>query len=471
MEIENFTPFRFRDVADKLLVTNEVGDFQFFENGVLERYFKNELLPDEYRQFRDLSVLVEPGADWRIASLMRRARQPQITQREISYLIVIPTLRCDLSCSYCQVSRAPIDAKGFDWGPTELREFASFVDGIDGDSIKLEFQGGEPTLRPDLIAEMIKICESRFKKTEFVVCSNLTRITPEIEKLYEREDLVVSTSIDGPKSIMTANRTQNDKTSDQIIKNFQYLIKTYGPEKVSALPTITEASIENPEEVIDVYRQLGFESIFLRPVNYMGFARKRHGEISSGFDQWRSFYERSISHIIKLNEFQYFDEFYLGMLVRSIFVDATSGFVDFRSPSHFLRDYGVIDFNGGIYPSDEARMLSRIGHVDLSVGSMRDGIDEDKLSEINFNALHQVNPDCLHCAYMPYCGIDTVDDISRYNRIDKPKFETWFCNQQMMLFDLIFSKVIEKDRQWLDVFLKWIFRKTGELNGYEVFGD
>ncbi|MBT4013259.1 MAG: hypothetical protein HOF15_13200, partial [Planctomycetaceae bacterium] len=85
MEIENFTPFRFRDVADKLLVTNEVGDFQFFENGVLERYFKNELLPDEYRQFRDLSVLVEPGADWRIASLMRRARQPQITQREISY--------------------------------------------------------------------------------------------------------------------------------------------------------------------------------------------------------------------------------------------------------------------------------------------------------------------------------------------------------------------------------------------------
>ena len=203
----------------------------------------------------------------------------------------------------------------------------------------------------------------------------------------------------------------------------------------------------------------------------MGFARKRHGEISSGFDQWRSFYERSISHIIKLNEFQYFDEFYLGMLVRSIFVDATSGFVDFRSPSHFLRDYGVIDFNGGIYPSDEARMLSRIGRVDLSVGSMRDGIDEDKLTEINFNALHQVNPDCLHCAYMPYCGIDTVDDISRYNRIDKPKFETWFCNQQMMLFDLIFSKVIEKDRQWLDVFLKWIFRKTGELNGYEVFGD
>lgn len=471
MAIGEFTPFRFRDVAGKLLITNEAGDYQFFDNGVLERFFAGDLQTDERQRFKDLSILIDQGTDWRIASLMRRTRQTQTSQRQITYLIVIPTLRCDLSCTYCQVSRAPVDAKGFDWSATELHNFERFLDDVGGDSIKLEFQGGEPTLRPDLLKEMIQICERKFEKTEFVVCSNLTRITPAIEELYERDDLVVSTSIDGPKAIMTANRTQDDGVSDEIIQNFHYLIKKYGPEKVSALPTITEASIDHPEEVIDVYRQLGFESIFLRPVNYMGFARKRHGELSSGFDRWQSFYERSIEHIIKLNEFQYFDEFYLGMMVRSIFVGATHGFVDFRSPSHFLRDYGVVDFDGKVYPSDEARMLSRIGHVDLSVGSMRDGIDEKKLSDLNFNALHQVNPDCTHCAYMPYCGIDVIDDISRYNRIDKPKFDTWFCNRQTMLFDLIFSKVAEKDRRWLDVFLRWIFRKTGDLHGYEVFGD
>ncbi len=249
------------------------------------------------------------------------------------------------------------------------------------------------------------------------------------------------------------------------------IIERFGFEKISALPTITEASIDNPESVIDMYRSIGFESIFLRPVNYMGFARKRHSELSSEFERWKGFYQKSIEHIIKINKHQNFEEFYLAMMVRSIFVNARHGFVDFRSPSRFLQDYGVIDFDGRVYPSDEARMLSRIGHVDLSIGHMRTGIDEKKLAELNFNALHQVNPDCIHCAYMPYCGVDVIDDISRYNRVDIPKGDTWFCNRQTMLFDLIFSKVIERDRIWLDVFLKWIFRGHDEARGYEVFDD
>ena len=95
----------------------------------------------------------------------------------------------------------------------------------------------------------------------------------------------------------------------------------------------------------------------------------------------------------------------------------------------------------------------------------------EKLTELNFNALHQVNPDCLHCAYMPFCGVDVIDDMSRYNRVDIPKFDTWFCNRQTMMFDLIFSKIIEQDRRWLDVFLKWIFRGHDGSRGYEVFGD
>jgi His-Xaa-Ser system radical SAM maturase HxsB len=360
---------------------------------------------------------------------------------------------------------------GFDWGKEDLRKFEKFIEGAGGDSIKLEFQGGEPTLRVDLIKSIIEICEKYFQRCEFVICSNLTQITKDIEALYERDDLVVSTSIDGPKAIMTTNRTQDDEMSDTILKNFQYVIEKFGPEKISAMPTITESSIENPEEVIDEYRELGFESIFLRPVNYMGFARKRHEEVSSSFEQWKNFFKRSIEHIIKINESQYFDEFYMGLLVRNIFADIQHGFVNFRSPSRFLHDYGVIDFDGKIYPSDEARMLSRIGHVDLSVGDMGSGIDEAKLSELNSNSLHQVNPDCIHCAYMPYCGVDVIDDISRYNRIDGPKHNTWFCSRQTMLFDLIFSKVIERDRRWLDVFLKWIFRKNSDLRGYEVFGD
>ena len=369
------------------------------------------------------------------------------------------------------MSRAPKDAKGFDWGEAELKDFESFIGSVGGDSIKLEFQGGEPTLRVDLLKSIIKICERNFRNCQFVVCSNLTRITKEIEDLYARDDLVVSTSIDGPQEIMTSNRTQDVEISSAILRNVHHVIEKFGHKKISALPTITEASIDNPERVIDVYRDHGFESIFLRPVNYMGFARKRHSQLSSEFDKWRIFYKKSMEYIVTINEHQYFEEFYFSTLVRSIFINEQHGFVDFRSPANFLQDYGVIEFDGKIYPSDEARMLSRIGHVDLSVGHISTGIDEKKLAELNFNALHQVNPDCLHCAYMPFCGVDVIDDMSRYNRIDIPKPDTWFCNRQTMMFDLIFSKIIEQDRRWLDVFLKWIFRGRDGSRGYEVFGD
>ena len=38
----------------------------------------------------------------------------------LDYLILVPTLRCNLSCSYCQVSRAPVDQPGFDWSEETL---------------------------------------------------------------------------------------------------------------------------------------------------------------------------------------------------------------------------------------------------------------------------------------------------------------------------------------------------------------
>ena len=472
LENVNITPFRFRELSGKMLVTNEVGDYGTFDSDVVDRFFSDQLTDTELNKFRELSILVEPEAEWKLASLMRRIQSSAKNDRQrLSYLIIIPTLRCNLSCGYCQVSRAPIDAVGFDWTDEQIGYFEAFLDTIESDRLKLEFQGGEPTLRPDLLNQIIKICTAKFTSVEFVICSNLTDITNEIEEIIARDDVVVSTSIDGPLAVMTANRTSMDDVSQKVFDNIQYVIRKYGPSKVSALPTVTDQIIDKPEELIDCYVDFGFESIFLRPVNYMGFARKRFSELSNEFEKWQRFYLRALEYIVDLNREHYFEEFYLSMMLRSIFAELPHGFVDFRSPSRFLEDYCVIDFDGKIYPTDEARMLSRTRHIDLAVGHMRDGVDPTKVQDLNFHAINQVNQDCQHCVYMPHCGIDIIDDISRYGRVDVPKHETWFCNRQMMLFDLIFEKVIQKDRRWLDAFLKWIFRGARITPSYEVFGD
>ncbi|MDB0069996.1 His-Xaa-Ser system radical SAM maturase HxsB [Gammaproteobacteria bacterium] len=462
--------FKFRKLNNELLVSNEVGDFNFFRKDVVGRFYDANLDDNELKDFKDLSILIDDDEKWKYYSLARRVEQKYApTKRKISYLILIPTLRCNLSCSYCQVSRAPEKAKGFDWTPETLKKFDHFLSESDIEHLKVEFQGGEPTLRLDLIEDIIAITKKHSSSCEFVICSNMVELDPKLIELVETENFSISTSIDGSLDTMTENRTFEDDTSQKVFDNFQYILNRFGPEKIAALPTITETQINNPEELINTYTSLGFQSIFLRPVNYMGFARKQHKDASHAIREWNEFYLSALNLIKERNKLHYFEEFYLAMLVREIFSRSSRGFVDYRSPSRFLNNYLVIDFDEQIYPSDEARMLSRTRHVDLAMGSLQEGIDEQKAQNMNLWAENQTHPDCMHCVYQPYCGIDIVDDMSRYDRFDMAKNKTWFCNRQMFLFDFIFDKVQRQDKEWLDIFLRWISRSTTPIHSYEIF--
>jgi len=472
LKTKQLTPFRFRNVGAQTLLTNEVGDYGFFENEIIEKIFSDNLSKDEESRLGELLISFDESQNWKLLALAKRLKDKlPLKNEKLSYLLIIPTLRCDLSCSYCQVSRAPLNAEGFDWDDTTIKKFHDYIEGMKTDRIKIEFQGGEATLRPDLIKQVIDICEGKFSEAEFVVCTNLLTISKEMDEIYRKDNVSISTSIDGPEEVMDQNRTQNLEQANYFFRNLEYVNKEYGSGKVSALPTITEKMLDNPKNLIDFYISLGFDSIFLRPVNYMGFARKNFKELSNEIDRWNRFYEESIEYIIKLNESIYFEEFHFSLLLKNIVQFPNRGFVDFRSPSFFLQDYGVIDFDGKIYPSDEARMLSRTKHVDLSVGAIGGSLDTNKINEMNWSSINQIEPDCLHCVYMPFCGIDIIDDMSRYNRVDSPKLDSWFCRRSMSTFDLIFKKIENRNVEWLDVFLKWIYHSNNPPKTYEIFYD
>ena len=73
-DAEIMTPFRFRELSGRLLVTNEVGDYGVFDLELPERLFNGSLLPSDRAGLSDLSILIEPRAEWKLASLMRRVR-------------------------------------------------------------------------------------------------------------------------------------------------------------------------------------------------------------------------------------------------------------------------------------------------------------------------------------------------------------------------------------------------------------
>jgi radical SAM protein with 4Fe4S-binding SPASM domain len=108
-------------------------------------------------------------------------------------------------------------------------------------------------------------------------------------------------------------------------------------------------------------------------------------------------------------------------------------------------DYIVVDHDGTVFPTDEARMLSRSGVIDLSIGTIAEGWNTKARDMLNRHASNDDDPACRRCAFQPYCGRDLIDDIARYGRIDLPREETEFCRRHLHLFDFMFSLIYDPD--------------------------
>jgi His-Xaa-Ser system radical SAM maturase HxsB len=377
---------------------------------------------------------------------------------QLDYLILVPTLRCNLSCSYCQVSRAAVNARGFDWTDETLASVLELLDRLSTDRIKIEFQGGEPTLRPDLIRAVIARAE-RFAHREFVICTNLQELSPEILDLFDRSDLYISTSLDGDAATHGRNRTGGEAATGGFFANLRLVLDRYGPGKVSALPTVDPASPPDCDALIDAYAGLGLDHIFLRPINYQGFARKRHKHAREQNEAWRDYHERFVRRLIARNwrdRSRVLSESYFTICLRRIFQPGRERHVDLRSPNPMGVDYIVVDYDGMVYPTDEARMLSRSGVIDLSIGDVATGWDTPARALLNQHASNQHDPACQRCTYQPYCGRDLVDDIARYGRIDMPRQETEFCRRHLHMFDFIFSLIYDDDPAVLHSLSRWL---------------
>ncbi|WP_298820411.1 His-Xaa-Ser system radical SAM maturase HxsB [uncultured Roseibium sp.] len=440
-------PLKFREhYHGELLFTNDAGGFFKSDQRFLHRYVDGALRDEDFKFLRCHGHAYRDASDAAFDGFCGRWARRINPVSELSYFILIPTLRCNLSCDYCQVSRAPESASGFDWNDEIRRQFLETLSKLDTETIKIEFQGGEPLLRLDILEEVRHFCRDNFKNAEFIVCTNLQSVSEESWKFLEAEDTFISTSFDGVEELHQFQRTKDPVLHDEFRANLQRAFSQFGTAKVSALPTLDVHNLPEPEGVMRSFVELGLRSIYLRRVNYQGFARKRY-DFKGTQDAWMQFYRRFIDHMIECNweADEAVEEYYLSHLLRRIFRTGIQNHVDLRNSSWLGYDYLVVDFDGKFYPTDEARMVSRVGRMDLSVGDLDTGIDEKKRDVLNSAASNFDDPDCVHCVYQAYCAPDVVDDLSRYGRIDIPRHETAHCQHHMALFDLAFELIYSDD--------------------------
>jgi His-Xaa-Ser system radical SAM maturase HxsB len=451
-------PIKFRQIgSERYIYANDGGSSFFSDEEFLERYAFDRLTVGDEQFLLENGFAFKQEQDFYHTAALQRIAARQSHADKTSYVILVPTLRCNLACSYCQVSRANEAAKGFDWTSETLSDVLSFLGGLKTPRLKIEFQGGEPLLRLDLLEHVRDFCRDRFADVTFVVCSNLQRLGPRELAFLDHPDVHISTSLDGSLDIHKQNRTRTDDLTHEFAANLREAIKRYGTDKVSALATVDYSAPFDSNRLIETYRQFGFRSFYFRPVHFHGFARKAHAYSRENFESWKKIYLSFIDRLIDLNwkTDECLEEFYFSTCLRRVLRAGVDGHVDLRNPNLYASDYLVIDYDGAFYPTDEARMLTRIGQVDLGIGTVKQGLDRRKLDQLNFLSINSLHEDCIHCPYQPFCGIDLIDDLARYGRVDNPKHATWFCRQQTMIFDRIFEYLASDEEKVRKSLVQW----------------
>ncbi|MBX3429717.1 MAG: His-Xaa-Ser system radical SAM maturase HxsB [Hyphomonadaceae bacterium] len=449
-----------------VLWTNDLGEFLFLNKDESVALSANKLTPDQtrYLDVEARGMLSPVGPAGGLADTVRRTRKSFLMEGPSLHIFVV-TLRCDHSCQYCQVSRVAVNASGFDMSREDAVLALDRVFESDAPALTIEFQGGEPALRFDLIREVVAQAAAHPARSgrpiHFTMATTLQLLSDDDLGFCRDHAIHLSTSIDGPALLHATQRpTPSGNSWKRTIDALARARDIVGHDGVAALPTITRTALSQPKPVVDTYVELGFRSIFLRPLAPYGFARKTQRSLGYSTTEFMSFYETALNHILDLNKRGIaIEETTAAIMLRHMLTPFHSGYMDLRSPTGAGLGTLVYNYDGRVYPSDEARMAAETGDQRFVLGSVADDLDtllgSDAMKWLARGAIAEKQPDCLDCAFVPYCGADPVHHAITQGEPDAPRHGSGFCEKNMALFHLLFAMLTKRDHDTMRTFAAW----------------
>ena len=207
-------PFNFERTGNaQFLVSNMVGDFVRLTEDEVNKIIDLRLRPGDGLYEKAYAAHLITGAQQRaqqqLLALRLRSRMSFLREMTPLHMFVV-TLRCEHSCPYCQVSRQSTDRSRFDMTDATAQRALDIAFESKTSRIKIEFQGGEPLLNFDLIQKIIHAAKAKSvtigKKTDFVIATNLALLSDEILRYCKANEVLLSTSLDGPPDLHNKNR-------------------------------------------------------------------------------------------------------------------------------------------------------------------------------------------------------------------------------------------------------------------------
>lgn len=469
-------PFRTRTLPGGVLVAvSESGDHAFLSADELERLREQPSSLDLIRQahLRSRFLLgsdkTSPGMTRLLAS--RRAAKRETTSNGPALHIIVPTLQCAHSCKYCQVSRSLTDT-GHTMSDEALDAACDTIFESPAPALTVEFQGGDPLLRFDLVKRAVLRITERNKhenrRLRFVIASTLHQLDDAMCNFLAEHYVFLSTSIDGPAWLHNKNRpTPTRDSHERTCAGIELARRRLGHESVSALMTTTKESLDHAQSIVDEYVRLGFSDIFLRPLSSYGFAKRNQALLGYSPERFFRFYQHGLERVMHWNrQGLQLREVYASVMLNKILSTFDGGYVDLQSPTGAGSSVLVYNYDGFVYPSDEARMLVETGDTSLRLGRIGQPMSELLASPVQHDLMKASRvedvPGCKDCAYNLFCAPNPIDAQAQFKNLFAPVHTTEHCRRHMWLFDMWFDKVRAADGWESDLFHEWATPSGGQ---------
>lgn len=472
----NIAFFRFKEFKPGIfLITNDVGEYLFLNQSEFEEFItgQTDKTSDLYKNLFSKGFIKE-NDDQYLNNLA-----PKYYQKNRGLLagpslhIVVVTMNCNHRCIYCQTSSHQDKGHVMNMSEDTAKKTVDIIFQTPNKYIAIEFQGGEPLINWETVKFIVEYALEKNKiakkELEFRLVSNFSLMKPEILDYLIKKGVAICTSLDGNEETHNHNRQLSTGNSYQnVVKWVQDIRERYqkiGDRQLitsfkrGALLTVTRKTFSNWQKVIDAYRALGYEAIYLRYLNPYGEAKKKD-DCSYLVEEFLEFYKKSLDYILEINKNgELFIEKIAQMFLTKILTPNDPNHLDWRSPCGAGTGEIAYYFNGDIYTCDEGRMIAAMGDDIFKIGNvsqnnLEDLINSDACKVCATASCIDGNQGYEDDVYKPYLGLCPVYNYTAYQNLFPAMVENQKWLMDRGIVEYLFEKLQDENNQ--EIFKSWI---------------
>lgn len=456
--------FNFKNFGNKVLMTNDFGKYVFVE----KKDFLKILSLNIDRDSLLYSTLIEKEMIFD-GSELEYSLSGKYALRTIkghvntatSLHIFVVTTKCNMSCVYCQANNGKecphlmmdreMAQKAVDIALQSPEQYLSF-----------EFQGGEPLINFEMIKFIVEYAQSHKENHEisYTIVTNLTLLNDEMLDFFVQHNFAISTSIDGNELVHNYNRpfANGEGTFQKVMESVRKIRKA--GLHVGAIETTTKYSLAFPKEIVRAYVELGFDSIFIRPLTPLGKAAKSWNEIGYSWQEFIDFYAQAFEELIEINKNGWFiKEDHASILLKRIRGDFMN-YMELRSPCGAGVGQLAYYADGNIFTCDEGRMLHEMGDSSFQLGNVYENTYTELIKNgvcrtVCASSVLESIPSCCDCVYQPYCGTCPVVNYALYKDVIEKEPRGYKCRIYSGILDYLFLKFYENDPETIGILNTW----------------